>query len=60
MKELSIESNAINYVQNIKNPTDCYKLDVKALKPKNQKRIYKCLAEEDRQVILELGKTPIK
>ena len=51
----------IDYIQHSKNPMDYYKLDVKALKNKNQQRICDRLEEEDRQVIdQEFGETPEK
>ena len=51
MEQWSILSNVINYFQYKRNHIDYYKLDVKALEPKNHKRIHKRLEEEDRQVI---------
>ena len=45
----------VSNVQYCRNPIDHYKLEVKALEPKNQKRIY------DKQIIdLDFGDTPVK
>ena len=51
MEQWSALSNVINYVKYNRNPTDCYKLHVMALEPKNHKRLYKKLEKNDRQVI---------
>ena len=60
MKPWSIPSNVINYVQYNRNLRDYYKLDGKALEPKNHKKISDRL-KEDRQVIkLDFGDTPDK
>ena len=50
----------MNYVQYNRNPID-FKLGVKTLEPKNHKRIYERLEEDDRQIIdLEFGETAEK
>ena len=50
MEQWSILSNVMNYVQYNRNLRDYYKLDVKALKFKNHKKIYDKLEENDRQL----------
>ena len=40
-EQWSTLSNVINYVQYNRNPVDYYKLDIKALEPKNPIGIYK-------------------
>ena len=47
MEQWSILSNFLNYVQYYRNHIDYYKLDIRALEPKNQKRIYERLEEDD-------------
>ena len=59
MEQWSILSNVINYVQYNRSHIDYFKLEVKALEPKNHKRIYEHLEQEDRDIIgLEFGETP--
>ena len=59
IEQWSIFSNVINYVQYNRDPIDYYKLDVKALEPKNHKIINGKLEEDDGQVIdLDFGDTP--
>ena len=49
MEQRSIISNVINYVQcNRNHKEDYYKLDIRALEPKNCKIIYGKLEEDDR------------
>ena len=47
MKQWSVLSNVINYLQYNKNPRNYYKLDVKALEPLNHRKIYDRLKEEN-------------
>ena len=59
LQQLSIDSSVINYVQYDRNCIDYYKFDIRALKPKNHKRIHHKLEEHNRQVInLDFGVSP--
>ena len=61
MERRSILGNAIYYVQYNRNHIDFNKLDSNALNSKDNKRIYKRLEEDDRQVIgLDFGDTSEK
>ena len=59
MEQWSVLSNVINYIQYNRNPRDYFKLDIKELEQKNQKKLYDKLKEEDRQYIeLDFGNIP--
>ena len=59
MEQWSILGNVINDVQYYRNPRDNYKFQIKALEPKNHRKLYDRLKEEVRQVIeLDFGTTP--
>ena len=61
MKQWSILSNVVNYVQYDRNPKDFYNLDINAVDQKNHRKIYDRLKEEDRQVFeLDFGSNPDK
>ena len=61
MEQWSILNNVMNNVQYNRSPNDYYKLDIRALEPKNNNRIYDSLEEDDRQVIdLDFTETPVK
>ena len=61
MELWSLLSYVINYVQYNRNYIDYFKLDVKALQPRNLKRIYNSLEEDQRHVIdIAFGDTPEK
>ena len=61
MKQWSILSNVVHYLQYDRNPRDFYNLDIKALYQKNHRKTYDRLKEEDRQVIeIDFGNTPDK
>ena len=59
MEQWSILSNVINYVQYNRNPSNYYKLDVKALELKNHRKIYDRLKLEDSHFTqLDFSDTP--
>ena len=59
MEQLSILSDAVNYVQYNRDPKDFYNLDIKAEDQKRHKKIYN--KEEERQILeLDYGNTPEK
>ena len=60
MEWWSILSNVINYVQLNGNPRDYFKVDIKVLEEKDDRKMHDRL-KEDRQVIeLDFGNTPDK
>ena len=50
-EQWSILNIVINYVQYKGNTIDYFKLDIKALEAKNQRKMYDRLKEADRQVV---------
>ena len=61
MEQWSTLSNATNYLRYNRNPANYFKLYVKALEPKNHKRMCERLEEDDRKVInLDFAYTPEK
>ena len=61
MKQWSILSNVVNYVQYNRNPKNFYHLDIRAIDQKSHRKIYERLKNEDRQILdLDLSDNPDK
>ena len=61
MKQWSILSNIVNYVQNDRNHKSFYNLDVKTVDQKSHKKMYNKFKEEDRQILeLDFGNSQHK